>query len=464
MLTPHRRDGLIEWMKKMLQHSFVLDALGSTGADTFSHFEELISEHREFSADTERKQVSRLIQLVPTIGVFHTQLPLRRAFLAYDKKYRISKRRHVCMSFNEIRQILNLAQVMAICPSNHTPQSSSQIKTLGFTSNFQGKALVGKIVTFDGDQTLYQDGANFESNQKLASYLYLLLVNGGTVAVVTAAGYGYQSEKYEYRLTGLFKFFENKKLSADECERFYIFGGECNYLLQLGDDFKLHAVPERGEGGWMTATESCADSPANWKEEDVEELLDCALLSIQSCVKDLAIKGRVICKKRSIGLVPNNDASISREALDEAVLRVQDDLNQSGQFLPYCAFNGGRDAWIDVGNKRVGVLILQVFLNFKPEECLHIGDQFLNTGNDFAARSCCPCAWITSPEETTYILKTILDLSGIPGSQELDLWEFDDETSPPQKTNIDIRETLRRSTLVATMDVYTGEIITQAKT
>ena len=36
LLTPHRRDGLIEWMKSMLMHSFVLDALETTGADTSS--------------------------------------------------------------------------------------------------------------------------------------------------------------------------------------------------------------------------------------------------------------------------------------------------------------------------------------------------------------------------------------------------------------------------------------------
>lgn len=33
LLTPHRRDGLIESMKSMLMHSFVLDALETTGAD-----------------------------------------------------------------------------------------------------------------------------------------------------------------------------------------------------------------------------------------------------------------------------------------------------------------------------------------------------------------------------------------------------------------------------------------------
>ena len=90
-----------------------------------------------------------------------------------------------------------------------------------------------KLITFDGDQTLYSDGANFESNRQLAHYMYLLLKNGVTVAVVTAAGYEYEVEKYEHRLSGLLRYFQEKKLSSRDCERFYLFGGECNYLLQV---------------------------------------------------------------------------------------------------------------------------------------------------------------------------------------------------------------------------------------
>ena len=67
-------------MKEMLTHSFVLDALDSTGADTFSHFEMLIEEHRTMtmlkspsSFDTNGNGIltqkpSRLRVLVPTVG------------------------------------------------------------------------------------------------------------------------------------------------------------------------------------------------------------------------------------------------------------------------------------------------------------------------------------------------------------------------------------------------------------
>ena len=90
-----------------------------------------------------------------------------------------------------------------------------------------------KLLTFDGDQTLYSDGTNFESNPRLANYLYKLIKHGVNIAVVTAAGYEYNIEKYEYRLSGLLNYFKNKGLSKEECDRFYLFGGECNYLMKV---------------------------------------------------------------------------------------------------------------------------------------------------------------------------------------------------------------------------------------
>lgn len=88
----------------MLQHSFVLDALEETGADTFTHFETLIEEHRQMSTDADSSAVnSRLKRLVPTIGEFHTHLPLRKAFEMYNEKHRLTKRKHIQISFNEVR-------------------------------------------------------------------------------------------------------------------------------------------------------------------------------------------------------------------------------------------------------------------------------------------------------------------------------------------------------------------------
>mmetsp|Transcript_15931 Transcript_15931/g.33137 ORF Transcript_15931/g.33137 Transcript_15931/m.33137 type:complete len:561 (+) Transcript_15931:17-1699(+) len=557
-------------MKSMLMHSFVLDALDTTGADTFTHFEILINEHRQMtnqffnelnnsSASCGNNATlsgmvvpSRLKQLVPSVGTFYTHLPLRHAFLVYNAKYGITKRRHICISFNEIRHILNLAQIMAmshpyadapgkslgkgddvvdnardvdggsrqrekdakvleaaytdsltsptVSPMPSRPSSagnkkeeeksnldpsqgplerprlleprdrSESIAIEQALSLLPSKATLPgpKLICFDGDQTLYSDGANFESNPKLAKYLYLLLKHGVTIAVVTAAGYEYQAEKYMLRLSGLLAYFKERKLDEEDLERFYIFGGECNYLLRLGKDYKLHAVREDGPGGWLISTKHIYEAPGNWEESKITTILDKVETSFRSSLIDQNMKARIIRKKRSVGLIPKADEKIPREALDEAVLRIQTELDEAKINLPFCAFNGGRDAWVDVGNKRVGVQVLQSYLGIPAEETLHIGDQFLNTGNDFAARSVCPCVWITDPDETTYILKSILRLAGVP-MMTLVLEDANEGVDSPIKATesrdqdgkkVNFEEVERRSSRVM-MDVYTGEMISK---
>jgi len=212
-------------------------------------------------------------------------------------------------------------------------------------------------------------------------------------------------------------------------------------------------LKEYGPGGWMTATKHLGqDGPVNWKEQDVQALLDVTRTSFRTSIEELSLRGSII---------PKSGKLISREALDETVLRVQDELQQSmhhvgsgsvcssmgsaNQYgmdevmdlqdikLPFYAFNGGRDIWVDVGNKRVGVQVLPSYLGVPADQSLHIGDQFLNTGNGFAARDVCPCVWITSPEEkTTYILKKILQLTGV----------TDDDASTRKDSGIEIPKQL----------------------
>lgn len=93
-------------------------------------------------------------------------------------------------------------------------------------------------------------------------------------------------------------------------------------------------------------------------------------------LRELKIRGRVIRKKRGIGLIPKQDEAIQREALDESVLRVQSHLRKhNSASLPHCAFNGGRDVWVDVGNKSIGIHILCAYLGLPAIKTLHIGDQ-----------------------------------------------------------------------------------------
>ena len=77
----------------------------------------------------------------------------------------------------------------------------------------------------DGDCTLYSDGQAFE-DPKLARFIGLLLEAGVTVALVTAAGYGYDATRYEGRIQCLLDSFVLYKLSPEARCRFFVLGGE----------------------------------------------------------------------------------------------------------------------------------------------------------------------------------------------------------------------------------------------
>jgi IMP and pyridine-specific 5'-nucleotidase len=53
--------------------------------------------------------------------------------------------------------------------------------------------------------------------------------------------------------------------------------------------------------------------------------------------------------------------------------------------------------------------MLLEFLGCEGSETLHVGDQFLGTGNDVSTRGGCCTVWITSPEETATILDDLIN-------------------------------------------------------
>jgi IMP and pyridine-specific 5'-nucleotidase len=94
---------------------------------------------------------SKLKLLVPTIGTFFTRLPLADAFRYQDSKRFISSRRFVPPSFNDIRLILNTAQLMGLTAAGPVD-----------------------LATFDGDVTLYanQKDSQFSKYQVTLSSSY----------------------------------------------------------------------------------------------------------------------------------------------------------------------------------------------------------------------------------------------------------------------------------------------------
>ncbi|KAK1974722.1 IMP-specific 5'-nucleotidase [Colletotrichum cereale] len=403
-------------------------------AEIFRDVEYMIDDHIT-RQDEANNLPSKLKMLVPSAGPFFTRLPLEAAFNHMDERRLISSRRYVSPSFNDVRLILNAAQILAVTA---TPESPLQ------------------LATFDGDVTLYDDGESLEPSSPLIPRLLDLLRKDIKIGIVTAAGYT-TADRYYARLHGLLDAIAaSEDLTPAQKESIVIMGGEANYLFEY-DPSSPHLLAPVPRARWLTP------EMATWSEADIAALLDVAEAALLDCAKTLNLPATLVRKDRAVGIIPTDPSiRIPRESLEETVLVVQKILELSAlgspaqaaghsvvvpaagadpsssssssssspsppppaaphrrrRRVPFCAFNGGRDVFVDIGDKSWGVTVCQRWFAAKagrPEQpiagksTLHIGDQFLSAGsNDFKARSVGTTAWIASPAETTELLDDLL--------------------------------------------------------
>ncbi|KAI9663337.1 MAG: IMP 5'-nucleotidase [Alyxoria varia] len=389
-LKTHRRDQFIEWIKGLLAVPFVLHSQPTT---VFEDTEEdaatvntAVRRYGEIMLDVEAlitdhlsnaSNRSKLKLLVPSVGKFFTPLALHEAFLYQDSKRRISSRRFVAPSFNDVRSILNTAQLIPLVRG--------------------GLALL----TFDGDLTLYPDGSNLTEDNPVIPRIINLMRLGVCIGIVTAAAYTSPTGYYQ-RLAGLLDaIYSDDGLSDMRKKNLIVMGGETNYLFRFESPSPSRLV-EVPRGDWTLS------EMRNWTEEDIDELLTVAEGALKDCVRNMHLKARFLRKERAAGIIPQGNSKFTREQLEETVLVTQKILETSevGRRLPFCAFNGGNDVFVDIGDKALGVLACQQYFGgIAGSKTLHIGDQFLSAGsNDFKAREVSTTCWIASPEETVQLL------------------------------------------------------------
>ncbi|KAL4966647.1 IMP 5'-nucleotidase ISN1 [Aspergillus stella-maris] len=398
-LKSHRRDQLIEWIKALLAVPFVLHSqptavhlwqqedtskLAAVALDThqryaeiFRDVERLLNDHIEHEENNYAGH-SKLKLLIPTVGTFFTRLYLAEAFKYQDEQRHISRRRFVAPSFNDVRLILNSAQILGLLHTNGI-----------------------ELVTFDGDVTLYDDGENLDPDNPVIERIIRLLQQGIKVGIVTAAGYTEEAKYYE-RLKGLLDVLhDTPDLTDDQRSALIVMGGESNYLFKYDStsQYRLAYVPREQ---WLIG------EMATWKEDDIKELLSIAENALRACVANLNLPVSVLRKDRAVGVYPQSKGRLFREQLEETVLVVQNTVERSqvASRLPFCAFNGGNDVFVDIGDKSWGVRACQQYFGgIDPARTLHVGDQFLSAGaNDFKARLASTTAWIASPGETVQLL------------------------------------------------------------
>ncbi len=235
---------------------------------------------------------SKLKLLVPSVANFFTPLALHDAFIWQDQRRFISHRRFVPPSFNDIRLVLNTAQVMSL---------------------IRGGPL--ELVTFDGDVTLYDDGQCLTPDNPVISRILQLMRRGSKIGIVTAAGYT-EAKRYYERLFGLLNAIQASDLPFEARQNLIIMGGESNFCFkfdELSADM-LRLVPRE---------EWALKEMILWSEADIKELLDIAELSLNDTVRNFRMDALVVRKDRAVGIVPKNGQKFCRETLEETVLIVQ---------------------------------------------------------------------------------------------------------------------------------------------
>ncbi len=366
----------------------------------FRKMEKLVDEH---IADPNGSSLALDNPGINKYGRFFTRLPLETSFAEMNGALPIERREHVPLSFHEVRHVFNLAQTRAIADTAH-------------------------LLTFDGDKTLYDDRSAMNEDSPLVEPLLDALCAGKNLALVTAVG-SPDPGAYEDRLAGLLAEIRRSVRAGqpDPSPRLFVVGGQCNYLFRC-ERGRLVPVPDEE---WKDPLVS------GWDEADVRAFLDKAADSLVTLCKRFQLEVTTVKKKYATGVlyVGNENPSVPL-FLDEIAFEIRDYLQSefspsglrlsSGQTgsLPFCTFNGGRDVFVDVGSKAVGIRSLQKYLGLVDEfftddldvvereeapHTLHFGDQFTRAGNDLLARKVASTVWVSEPSETVLFLRQLLD-------------------------------------------------------
>jgi IMP and pyridine-specific 5'-nucleotidase len=173
----------------------------------------------------------------------------------------------------DIRRLLATAQLLALTTS------SSQSTRL-------------RLITFDGDVTLYPDGSILTPENPVIEYILSLLSKGIHIGIVTAAGYPHRSGKdYATRLSGLLEAISQSSLPLHKKTNLAILGGECNYLFRFNGK----------ELEWIDENIWKLDEMKAWKEQDIKQLLDTAERALRDCAEALRLKAKIIRKEKAVG-------------------------------------------------------------------------------------------------------------------------------------------------------------------
>lgn len=181
--------------------------------------------------------------------------------------------------------------------------------------------------------------------------------NNTKIGIVTAAGY-LEAEKYFDRLHGLLDAINTSSLlTSTQKKNLMVMGGESNFLFRFSSTSK-HLLE------WLPRMTWILPEMGSWTESAIQDLLSVAENALRECISTLRLPAIILRKARAVGIVHQvQGGKFPREQLEETVLVVQKILEMSevvrANKVPFCAFNGGNDVFVDIGDKSWGVMVCQ---------------------------------------------------------------------------------------------------------
>ena len=267
-----------------------------------------------------------------------------------------------------------------------------------------------KLVTLDGDGTLYKQGGSVLKKGLLAALIVILLMFRINVAVVTALSHPDEPHKYRQKFQGIIDMM--MKVFPDYPERkdigkFYIMGGQCNYLYRIDREGRIEEIPKE---------EWDPSGKTRWDKRSVRRILDIAQEALEESVKRLSVGATIIRKELAVGMVPKG--RVAGSLLEYIALEVTERVNKHSarkkHALPFVAFSSSHDVFVDIGNKAIGIRLLAQYLDVRVgedgfvEEACHFGDGFGKAGNDVKAEEACTCLRVKNPGETRHLLTLLV--------------------------------------------------------
>ncbi|RHY27650.1 hypothetical protein DYB32_006638 [Aphanomyces invadans] len=247
-------------------------------------------------------QGSRLKKYIPKVKRMFMRINLMDAVHAYDAVTHFSRRKRVPPTFKDVRHILNLATVWRMWMLLACfLMVFAQIRAIAPTL---------KLVTFDADDTIYADGGSIR--YRLVCYI----------------------------------------CDCREVDSFRGWDSESSDMVTV--------IVELLKKGLVVSLVTAAGYPG--EPQRYEARLRGVGPSSDSAkmVALLDMPAKILRKERAVGIYNPTDKRFVYENLEEIALTVQHVLRHTT--IPHCAFNGGNDVWVDIGNKALGISALQHYV------------------------------------------------------------------------------------------------------